>query len=205
MKKTLDAIEKQSNMNLETDRNDECIRLSTRQIATSARRMYEVQCIFCEKKHKFLKGQKTRESLVQCRELRADKTISIAALKKSDTPILAVVSRDLVAAEAHYHRSCYCWSRLVASMHLFDITEVLVSTKKHIRRKLENEFAGSLHILPDEKGKLLVLPDNLSLYDLARHNQRLQAELDTFSNMPENVVSKAVMQLRSDVVSNEYE
>ena len=93
MKKTLDAIEKQRNTNLETDRNDECTRLSTCQIATSARRTYEVQCIFCEKKHKFLKGQKTRESLVQCREL--------------DTRILAVVSRYLVAAEAHYHRSCY--------------------------------------------------------------------------------------------------
>ena len=97
------------------------------------------------------------------------------------------------------------FSRLVASMHSFDITVVLVSTKKHIRRKLESEFAGSLHIFPDEKGGLLVLPDNLSLYDLARHNQRLQAELDTFSNIPENVVSKAAMQLRSDVVSNEYE
>ena len=97
------------------------------------------------------------------------------------------------------------FSRLVASMHSFDITEVLVSIKKHIRRKLENEFAGSLHIFPDEKGKLLVLTDNRSLYDLARHNQRLQAELDTFSNMPENVVSKAAMQLRLDVVSNEYE
>ena len=107
MKKTLDAIEKQSNTNLETDRNDECTRLSKRQIATSARRTYEVQCIFCEKKHKFLKGEKTRESLVQCRELRADKTISVAAVKKLDTCILAVVSRDLVAAEAHYHRSCY--------------------------------------------------------------------------------------------------
>ena len=83
MKKTLDAIEKQSNTNLETDRNDECTRLSKRQIATSARRTYEVQCIFCEKK--FLKGQKTRESLIQCRELQADKTISIASLEKLDT------------------------------------------------------------------------------------------------------------------------
>ena len=33
--------------------------------------------------------------------------IRTAAIEKKDSRVLAVVSRELVAAEAHYHRSCY--------------------------------------------------------------------------------------------------
>lgn len=40
------------------------------------------------------------------------------------------------------------------------------STKKHLRTNLEKEFGGHLHIFPDEKGKLLVLPDSLSIFEL---------------------------------------
>ena len=36
------------------------------------------------------------------------------------------------------------------------------STKKHIRRKIEAEFGSTIEIFPDEKGKLLVMPGNLS-------------------------------------------
>ena len=44
---------------------------------------------------------------MQCRELRADDKIRSAATKKMDRRVLAAVSRDLVAAEGQYHRSCY--------------------------------------------------------------------------------------------------
>ena len=44
---------------------------------------------------------------MQCRELRADQTVRDAALRKKDTRILALLDRELVAAEAHYHRTCY--------------------------------------------------------------------------------------------------
>ncbi|KAG0714107.1 hypothetical protein GWK47_001671 [Chionoecetes opilio] len=53
----------------------------------------------------YAKRQKTQEVLVKCRELRADAKIRNATTKKLDSRILGIVSRDIVAAEAHYHRS----------------------------------------------------------------------------------------------------
>ena len=44
---------------------------------------------------------------IQFRELRPDASIRSGATKKMDSRALAIVSRDLVAAEGHYHRSCY--------------------------------------------------------------------------------------------------
>lgn len=49
----------------------------------------------------------TREPLTLCAELRADDKFRKVAVQKLDSRILALVSRDLVAAEGHYHRSCY--------------------------------------------------------------------------------------------------
>ena len=40
-------------------------------------------------------------------DLRADSTIRRAAVGKNDLRILAIVTRELVAAEACYHKSCY--------------------------------------------------------------------------------------------------
>ena len=54
-----------------------------------------------------MKGTKTREKLVQEVRLRADQTLRECAIQKADERILAVTSRDIVAAEAHYHISCY--------------------------------------------------------------------------------------------------
>lgn len=69
--------------------------------------MYEKQCIFCEKKEKFVKGSKSREGLTQARQLRVDDTVRKAAEIKHDKRILALASREQVAAEAHWHHSCY--------------------------------------------------------------------------------------------------
>ncbi len=84
----------------------EDLRKSTRQ-GPPASRVYEAKCIFCDKCSKYLKGQRTKESLTKCRELRADDTIRRAAVRKGDNRMLAIVSHELVAAEGHYHRSCY--------------------------------------------------------------------------------------------------
>ncbi|KAG0722326.1 hypothetical protein GWK47_044675 [Chionoecetes opilio] len=73
----------------------------------STSRTYEAECIFYQKTNKYAKRQKTREVLVKCRELRADTKIRNATTKKLDSRILGIVSRDIVAAEAHYHSSCY--------------------------------------------------------------------------------------------------
>lgn len=64
-------------------------------------------CVFC-RKTKYLKETKTREALIQCVDLRADNTIKRAAVGKNNPQILAIVMRELVAAEACYHKSCYC-------------------------------------------------------------------------------------------------
>ena len=40
-------------------------------------------------------------------KLRADETQRKCAILKGDEKILALTSRDIVAAEAHYHCSCY--------------------------------------------------------------------------------------------------
>ncbi|XP_019613858.1 PREDICTED: uncharacterized protein LOC109461832 [Branchiostoma belcheri] len=81
-------------------------RSSPRQPTTPQGRVYQRICVFCEKS-KYLKGTKTREALIQCVDLRADHTIRRAAVSKNDPRILAIVTRELVAAEACYHKTCY--------------------------------------------------------------------------------------------------
>ena len=88
-----------------TSEVSESQRTTARQ-APSTSRTYDVECIFCQKT-KYVEGLKTRESLVQCQELRADDKIRKAAAQKMDRRILALVSRDVVAAEGRYHRSRY--------------------------------------------------------------------------------------------------
>ena len=45
--------------------------------------------------------------LIQCVDMRADETIRKAAVGKKYLRMLAVVSTELVAAKACYHKSCY--------------------------------------------------------------------------------------------------
>ena len=54
-----------------------------------------------------LKGKDVREKLIQCIDLRADENIRKTALANNDSKLLAIMSRDLVAAEACYHGTCY--------------------------------------------------------------------------------------------------
>lgn len=104
MKRDLDKICKDANKfneSIVTER-----RLSMREPPTK-NTIYNRVCIFCDKVSKYSKGQHVREKLVQCMDLRADESIRRIATAKNDGKILALVSRDLVAAEGCYHRSCY--------------------------------------------------------------------------------------------------
>ena len=87
-------------------------------ISKNITRIYSAKWIFCDKDSKYLRRSHSREKLTQAVELRADKTIRESACKyltqersesqkKTDERILTITSRELVAAEAHYHRSCY--------------------------------------------------------------------------------------------------
>ena len=251
MKKLLDSITKRADS---AEPSDDRSRRSSRD-APSTSRVFEKQCIFCEKASKYLKGQNTREPLIQCSELRADDRVRRAATSKQDERMLAITSRELVAAEGHYHRSCYraytrgepadsceamdqdedseaqyeaaeqnaydelffyirnelflnpqvlpmtdLTSRLRSTMSNFGFSHVKDSTKKHLRRKLESELAGSIHIISDDKGKLLVYPDSLSMSELAKHAFALNVELKHAKTVNSgDVVKKAALQMRNDI------
>ena len=67
---------------------------------------YKRVSIFCDKVSKYAKGKDVREKLIQYIDLCADKNIRKTALANNDSKLLAIVSRDLVAAEACYHGTC---------------------------------------------------------------------------------------------------
>ena len=52
------------------------------------------------------------------------------------------------------------------------------ATRKHIRRKIEAEFGSILLIFPYDKGKLIVVPENLSVEDIVKMNLAMKKELD---------------------------
>ena len=93
------------NTNETLTQNTPCKRKSS--TLSECSRVYESKCIFCQKTSKYQKGKDTRELLTQCVDLRSDETVRKAATEKLDSRILAIVSREMVAAEALYHRSCY--------------------------------------------------------------------------------------------------
>lgn len=66
-------------------------------------------CLFCqpEKTSKCLKGTRTREPQTKCVKLQADANIRNIVTEKQYTKILVVVTRELPAAEACYHKPSY--------------------------------------------------------------------------------------------------
>lgn len=96
MKRDLDTIEKKKTVksnqmeNIDAAVNLELRVLPNRSPTTS--RIYNKLCIFCDR-IKYKKKERTKEKLLQCVELRADKTLRVEAIKRGDFKILAVVSR----------------------------------------------------------------------------------------------------------------
>lgn len=78
----------------------------TRQ-APSTSRTYDQICIFCGRVSKYKKASKSREPLIKCCDLRADDSIRTSAVAKGDNRMIGILSREIVAAEACYHRCCY--------------------------------------------------------------------------------------------------
>jgi len=102
MKRDLDNICKEKNQSNESVTTER--RLSIREPLTRSTTNKRV-CIFCDKISKYVNGN-VREKLIQCINLRADGNIRKTALARNDGKKLAIVSRDLVAAEACYHEIC---------------------------------------------------------------------------------------------------
>lgn len=108
MKQLLNGILEKDKQSSSSSAEDK-IPMRTAGCVSGTSRTYDRECIFCQKIDKYVKGQNKKEKPVQRRELPADEKSWTAATKKMDSRILAFVSRDLVAAEGHYHRSCYRW------------------------------------------------------------------------------------------------
>lgn len=73
-------------------------------------RLFKVVCIFCNKdkwETKYNSRSRSREMQTKVMTLEADDRIRKAAALHNDSTIMALACRDLVAAEAHYHKSCY--------------------------------------------------------------------------------------------------
>ena len=106
MKRDLETLKSKANDSLSEDAGASSSSKRLCKRSPSESRVYNAVCIFCNKV-KFLKGSKSCETLTQAIQLRADQTLRECATLKGDEKILAVTSRDIVAAEAHYHFSCY--------------------------------------------------------------------------------------------------
>lgn len=260
MKRDLETLKRKADEGLgdETDGSDCTSKRPSRRSSSEARE-YDPVCIFCNKV-KFQKSSKSREKLTQAVQLRADQTLRECAIQKGDESILAATSRDIVAAEAHYHVSCYKnYTRGKSKEHehndsdgkenetdgdklyvmieseayenLFDcirsevipnkkivalasLTKNLESsiisrggnlrayTKKHIRRTLESELGDSVDIFPDDKGKLLMVPDSVSLEDVVLENQTLHRELRVWTSKVTNsnkIIDQSSRQIRSAI------
>ncbi|CAH3109582.1 unnamed protein product, partial [Porites lobata] len=164
----------------------------------STSRVYEKECIFCGKKDKYKKGIK--EGLTQARELRVNDSVRKAAISKQDSRILAILSRDLVAAEGHYHRTCYRHYTNIKESDKGEeyakgwilesgVKEVKLSTTKHIRRKLNDEFGDSLLTIQTESNRVLVYPDSLTREELVLSNYKLQKEVNILKAAHSNITS----------------
>ncbi len=114
MKRDLNALKCESKHNDDEDDDDNHEPLpkrisSRRECSTSP--VYEKKCIFkgfiCKSNSKYIRGTHTREKLSPCLELKADKRLRVLAQKRMHSNIIAVTSHEIVAAEAHYHPSCY--------------------------------------------------------------------------------------------------
>ena len=104
MKRNLDKIRKERIQCNEPELSERIS--SIRELPTKST-TYKQVCIFCDKVSKYAKGKDVPEKLIQCIDLRADENIRKIALAKNDSKLLAIVSRDLAAAEARYHGTCY--------------------------------------------------------------------------------------------------
>ena len=105
MKRDLNILKRKANEDTESEAGGSSAPKRPCRISVE-KRVYDTECIFC-RRDKYVKGSKTREQLSQVVQLRADERLRECAIKKNDKDMIALTSRDIVAAEARYHFSCY--------------------------------------------------------------------------------------------------
>ena len=106
MKRDLDKISASKRKSAEDHVEDATTSKRPARASSTTERVYKKECIFCDKV-KYMKNSRTREKLILASELRVDEKLRSISIQRNDQRIMAVTSRDIVAAEAHYHSSCY--------------------------------------------------------------------------------------------------
>lgn len=103
IKRDLESLKRKRALEEDAHEDETLLERPRKRSATSASRVYYKECIFCERP-KYV--NRTLEKLVKATQLRVDQTLRQIATERCDERILAITSRDIVAAEAHYHRTC---------------------------------------------------------------------------------------------------
>ena len=62
------------------------------------------------------------------------------------------------------------------------------SDKKHIRRRLESEFGDILHIYKDESGKLIAVPNSVTVEDMVLENRKFKKEVKTLTTKASDII-----------------
>lgn len=96
--------------------------------------------------------------------------------REAYTNLYVYIRTDIIPNKKVIEMTCLT-SKLESFMFSSGVERMTNSTRKHIHRRLESELESSVDIFPDDKGKLLVVPDSVSLKDVVLENQTLQREL----------------------------
>ena len=250
LKRDLEVISRKNDPDAEVHSDELAAKRPKRAPSTSGARVYIAECIFCGKDRR-MKGTSTRERLVQVSQLKVDDKLRECAIAKQDDKMIGLTSRDIVAAEAHYHRSCYreytrpvklsetnqqespspyaevqtrAFNELLnyirddvipnkniiplakLSSRMEDVIrngglDITASTKKNIRRRLQNELGEEVQFVTDDNGKLLVVPGNITVADMVLANQRLQRELNVLrkSSAIDDIIDQAAIHVRTSI------
>lgn len=83
------------------------------------------------------------------------------------------------------------------------VSKVTRSSMNNLRRNLEKELAESIHICPDENGKLLLYADTLSKSELVKKTYALRTELDAMRAASVELIAKAALLIRNDIKQSE--
>jgi hypothetical protein len=251
MKKDLDSLKRKAS---DVTEDEECSSSKRpKRSEASSQTLLENQCLFCEKT-KLMKGTCSREKLIKATQLRVDDTLRKCATDRGDAKIIGLTCRDIVAAEAHYHRTCYRnYTRVTTTSKQLDaseeslqhyskvecdsyddlfkfirtsiipnqeivplasltdklksimiskgIDEVKDSTKKNIKRNVLKHLGNCLKIYSDNTGKLLVVPDTVTVETVVKENQRLKDELKRWksSSNIDNIIDLTSSHLRNKI------
>ena len=105
----------------------------------------------------------------------------------TEMPSYEVAEVEAYAQLFHYirnevipHKKVVPVAQLAQNLEAFMLSKgeaLKTATKKNIRKRLESELGNSIHIFPNDSGKLLLVPDSLLFKDVVLDNDNLCKEL----------------------------